>query len=321
VNETAWPSVADVYRAQRRLAGVARRTPLERADWLSERADVEVHLKLECWQRTGSFKLRGAYNAVVARAAEWQGRGLVTASAGNHGQAVALAARDAGGRATVFVPAGSAEAKVSRIRALGAELRTVEGTYDDAQEAARCFARETGAVFVHAYADPLVVAGQGTVALELLEQLPDVRTVVVPVGGGGLIGGIGIVLRAADPAIRILGAQSRNSSAMHDAFAAGRVVPPPVGPTLADGLAGGVEPESFALVRRVAESIHVVEEDALPRAIGTLFRNTGIVAEGSGVAGIAALESGVLPPLDGPVVIVVTGGNIDAHVLASILAG
>ncbi|MFW5952449.1 MAG: threonine ammonia-lyase, partial [Gemmatimonadota bacterium] len=209
-----------IAAARERLAGVARPTPLARSPWLSERVGVAVHLKLECWQRTHSFKLRGAYNAVAALDPATRRRGLVTASAGNHGLAVAHAARLHGAPATVIVPRGAPATKKARIRREGAELREVEGTYDDAAAAARALADERDAHLLHAFADPEVVAGQATVGLEIVESLPDVREVVVPVGGGGLAAGVGAALRDRAPAARVLGVQSTATRAMRDAFEA-----------------------------------------------------------------------------------------------------
>ncbi|HEX6940005.1 MAG TPA: pyridoxal-phosphate dependent enzyme [Longimicrobiales bacterium] len=312
-------TLADIYRARRRIAAGAYRTPLERSDWLSEIAGCDVRLKLECWQRTRSFKIRGALSAVTALSPEDRARGLVAASAGNHGQGVALAAREAGLAATVFVPASAPATKKARIRAFGATLREVDGTYDDAEAAARAHARETGAAFVHPFADPLVVAGQGTIGLEILEDAPDVREVVVPVGGGGLIAGIGIALRAAAGAsVRVVGVQSEATRAMHDAFIAGGPVPAEVHPTLADGLAGGIEPESYERARAVTDEIRLVSEAAIAEAIRELYRRDGVVAEGSAATAVALLCATAWRPA-GPAVLVITGGNIDAGRLAGIL--
>ena len=215
---------SDVLAAARRLEGIARRTPLERSAWLSERARTDVWLKLETHQRTGSFKLRGAYNAVATLSGEARARGLVTASAGNHGQGVALAASLAGlPPAVVFVPASAPEAKKRRIARYGADLRPVQGTYDDAHHAALAHAERTGGYFVNAFSDPAVVAGQGTAGLEIVQDLPGVRTILVPVGGGGISGGVGIVARAMGSGIRVIGVQTEATSAMHASLAAGRV--------------------------------------------------------------------------------------------------
>lgn len=318
--EARFPTLAGVLAAARRLQGVARRTPLERSPWLSGRAGAEVWLKLETQQRTGSFKLRGAYNAVALLPAERRARGLVTASAGNHGQGVALAASLLGARARVFVPAGAPEAKKRRIARWGAELREVEGGYDEAHHAAEAHAAESGACFVHAFSDPAVVAGQGTVGLEIVQDLPGVRTIVVPVGGGGIVGGIGVVARAMGSGIRVVGAQTRETAAMHASLAAGRLVSPPYGPTLCEGLSGDVDERSLALAREVVDDLVLVDEAAVRRAVRRLFEEEGIVAEGSAAVAAAAVLEGAAGRIRGPAAVVLTGSNLDGARLASILA-
>ncbi|HEX6308098.1 MAG TPA: threonine/serine dehydratase [Longimicrobiales bacterium] len=309
------PRLDDVRAARGRIADIVRTTPLERSDSLSDRAGREVLLKLECWQPTRSFKVRGALNAIQSLPAAQLGRGLVTASAGNHGLAVALAARFAGARAIVFAPRTAPELKRRRIMRLGADLRADTGTYDEAEAAARAFAVESGAVFVHAFSDPAVVAGQGTIALELLEQCPALREVIVPVGGGGLISGIGLVLKALRPATRVIGVQSTQTRAMHAAFAAGHVVTVPAPPTLADGLAGCTDEASFRRARRVVDELLLVSEEEIADAIRFLYDEDAVVAEGSAAVGVAALLSGRVQAT-GPAAVVVTGGNIDGGLLA-----
>ncbi len=315
-----FPTLADVLAAARRLEGVARRTPLERSPWLSEQAGTDVWLKLETAQRTGSFKLRGAYNAIASLSAEERARGLVTASAGNHGQGVALAASLVGARALVFVPADAPEAKKRRIARWGAELREVEGGYDEAHHAAEAHAARTGATFVHAFSDPAVVAGQGTVGLEIVQELPAVRTIVVPVGGGGIAGGIGVVARAMGSGVRVIGVQTEETAAMHASLAAGRLVSPPYGATLCEGLSGDVDERSLALAAEVVDGVVLVTEAAVRRAVRTLFQEEGIVAEGSAAVGVAAVLEGAVERIGGPAAVVLTGSNVDGARLAGILA-
>ncbi|MFL5538720.1 MAG: threonine/serine dehydratase [Longimicrobiaceae bacterium] len=319
--QDAFPSLDDVRAAARRLEGVVRRTPLERSDVLSGAAGAEVHLKLEGMQRTGSFKLRGAYNRVALLSPEERARGLVTGSAGNHGQGVALAARLLGARAVVFVPEDAPEGKQRRIARHGAELRRVAGGFDDAYAAATAFAAETGAVFVHATSDPAVVAGHGTVGLEIFEDLPQVRTIVVPVGGGGLVCGVGIVARALGSGVRVVGVQTDQTAAMHASLAAGEPTTTPYGPTLCEGLSGDVDAWTLDLAREVVDEVVVVSEDAVRRAIRWLYVEEGVVAEGSAAVAAAALLEGAVPALEGPAVVVLTGSNLDAARLAPILAG
>lgn len=315
------PDRAAVATARDRLRGVARHTPLERSDWLSDVAGVPIYLKLECWQRTRSFKFRGAYNALAALDPDTRRRGLVTASAGNHGLALALAARLLDATATVFVPEGAPTTKKDRIRRAGAELREVPGIYDHAAAAARAHADATGAPFLNAFTDPNVVAGQGTVGLEILDDLADgPLDILVPVGGGGLAAGVGIAAAGAARPVRVLGIQSTATTAMHAAFAAGRVVPvDDPSSTLCDGLAGETEPVAYERARRVVDGITLVGEAAVAPAIRDLYRNEGVVAEGSGAVGVAAILAGDVH-LDSPTAVVITGGNIDASVLARIFS-
>lgn len=314
---TLGPTVDEIRDAHRQMAGAIRRTPLERSLWLSSLAGHDVWFKLECWQRTRSFKIRGAYNAVQRLSDEERAHGLVTASAGNHGQALALAARELGASATIFVPTTAPETKKARIRAYGAQLDALSPTYDDAELAAIAFAEETGRTFVNAYSERDVVAGQGTVGLEIVEDLPGVTNIVVPVGGGGLIAGIGLALESMTD-IRITGVQSTRTTAMYDAFQAGRVVESPVPPTIADGLAGQVDEASFTRARAVVDEMILASEAAIPAAIRKLFIADGVVAEGAAATSVAAICEGALK-LDGPTVLVITGGNIDAGLFASIL--
>ena len=315
-----FPTLADVLAAARRLEGIARRTPLERSPWLSEQAGTDVWLKLETAQRTGSFKLRGACNAIASLSAGERARGLVTASAGNHGQGVALAASLVGARALVFVPADAPEAKKRRIARWGAELREVEGGYDEAHHAAQAHAARTGAAFVHAFSDPAVVAGQGTVGLEIVQELPEVRTIVVPVGGGGIAGGIGVVARAMGSGVRVIGVQTEETAAMHASLSAGRLVSPPYGPTLCEGLSGDVDERSLALAAEVVDGVVLVTEAAVRRAMRRLFQEEGIVAEGSAAVGVAAVLEGAIDRIGGPAAVVLTGSNVDGARLAGILA-
>jgi threonine dehydratase len=311
-------SLATVLEAEGRLAGVVRTTPLARSAWLSRLAGSDVFLKLETQQRTGSFKLRGAYNAVTALSAGERARGVVTASAGNHGQGVALAASLLGARATVFVPADAPAAKKRRIAGFGAELREVRGGSDDAHREAEACAARTGARFVHAFSDPVVVAGQGTVGMEIVRALPGVRTIVVPVGGGGLIGGIGVVARAMGSGVRVVGVQSEQTAAMHDSLAAGRLVSPAYGPTLCEGLSGDVDARSLALAGQVVDAMVLVGEAAVARAMRMTYVEEGVVAEGSAAVAVAALLEGAVRA-EGPTVLVLTGGNVDAARLAAVL--
>lgn len=314
------PTIADVLEAARRVRGVARVTPLERSHALSEVAGTGVFLKLENLQRTGAFKLRGAVNALASLDAGARAGGVVTASAGNHGVGISWASGTLGIPATVFVPATAAATKRRRIARYGATLREVPGGYDEAHHAAEAYAAGTGLPFVNAFSDPAVVAGQGTVGLEVFSELPEVRTLVVPAGGGGLVGGVGIVARALGPGVRVIGVQTEATSAMHESLRAGELRSVPVLPTLCEGLSGDIDARSLALARRVVDEVVLVTEAGVRRAIRFLYEEEGIVAEASAAVVAAAFLEGKLPGLRGPVAAVVSGGNIDAALLAAILS-
>jgi threonine dehydratase len=307
------PSPADIRAAALRLRGIIAPTPLTHSPALSERAGggSDVYLKCEQLQRTGSFKLRGAYNALATLSPEARARGVVASSAGNHGLGVAYAARALGIRARLFVPATAPAVKREGIAALGAEVDASYADYDAAHHAAEQFAREQGITFVNPCAGEPLLAGQGTVGLEILEALPGVRAVVVPVGGGGLVGGIAALFREVAPTIRIIGAQSENTDAMAASLAAGHRVDVAVPPTLAEGLAGQIDEEGYAIGRIALDEIVTVSERAIADAIGWLAREHAMRVEGSGAVGVAALLGGAVRAPSGPLAVVLTGGNID----------
>lgn len=307
-----------ITAAARRLSGVVRRTPLRRSDALSALAGGDVWLKLECDQLTGSFKLRGAFNRLAALGEAGRARGVVAASAGNHGLGVAWAARHFGTAATVFVPATAPAVKRDGIARLGATIDARASDYDAAHAAALDFAAQHGAPFINPCAGDELLAGQGTVAVEILEDLPDVRAIVVPVGGGGLVGGIASWTRVTSPALRILGAQSERTDAMARSLAAGRVVDIGHDPTLAEGLAGAIDEEGLAIGRVALDAIVRVPEDEIARAIGWLADAESVSAEGSAAVGVAALRAGLLGALPTPAVLVISGGNIDPGRLAEL---
>jgi threonine dehydratase len=308
---------SDVQAAAARIAPYVRRTPLEESLWLSQLTGDTVTLKLECWQPTGSFKVRGAFNAIASLGAAERMRGLVTASAGNHGQAVARAAARFGAGAVIFVPRSAPDAKKSRIRAYGATLDETSATYDDAEDAAFAYAREHGATFVHPYSDAAVVAGQGTIALEIIDEMPDVRNIIVPVGGGGMLAGMATVL--GPRGVRVIGVQSDATPNMHAALEAGALVECPIIPTLADGLAGRTDALNVRRLQSLGTPVHLVPESSLAAAIRDLFVHDGVVAEGAGVVPVAALRTLALG-LEGPTALVISGRNIDAPKLARMLA-
>ena len=310
-------TAADVRRAAGRLRGVIRRTELRRSVRLSAHTGRDVWLKLENDQLTGSFKIRGAYNAVASLSDSERSRGVVTASAGNHGRGVALAAQQLGISATIFVPRTAPRVKVDGIRACHATIDDASAHYDETHARAIAFASANGITYVDPCVGAPLVAGQGTVGLEILEDLPNVGTLVVPVGGGGLVGGIGAYVREMAADVRIIGAQSANTNAMARALEAGRIVETPVLPTLADGLAGAIDEHGLDVGRHAIDEMVVVDESEVAHAIALLAREENVIAEGSGAVGVAALLRGVVGP--DPIAVVISGGNIDSHVIAEIL--
>jgi threonine dehydratase len=308
-----------VHDAAERLRGVVVRTPLRHSPALSRLAGVETWLKLECLQATGSFKLRGAFNALACIPESRRANGVVASSAGNHGLGVARAARELGIRATIFVPSTAPAVKRDGIVALGATVDSSRPNYDAAMDAALEHAARTGALFVNPCAGDDLLAGQGTVALEILDDLPDLTAVIAPVGGGGLVGGIASVLRSAAPDVRILGAQSERTDAMARSLAAGRIIDIGHAPTLAAGLAGAIDDEGLAIGRSALDGISVVSEDSIAAAIAWLWREEALPVEGSGAVGVAVLLDGALGLTAGPVAVVISGGNIDPPRHAAVL--
>jgi len=305
------PTPAEVREAASRIANVVRRTPLIPSPALSALAGGEVLLKLECTQVSGSFKIRGALNALLMLTPAERARGVVASSAGNHGRGIAMAAELLGVRATVFVPASAPAIKRDGIASHGATVDATHPTYDEAETAARLFAGTTGATFVSPCTGRTLLAGAGTVALEVLDDLPDLRTLVVCVGGGGLVGGIGGYLRGMAPAVRILGAQGVRTNAMTLALASGAPADIPDLPTLADGLTGLVDAEMLAQGQAALDGIVTVEEEAIAEAIAWCHREHGLTVEGAGAVGVAAIRSRRLKPQAFPAVLTVSGANID----------
>ncbi len=307
-----------VHGAARRIAPHVRRTPTERSAALSGLAGREVYLKLENLQHTGAFKIRGALNAIlqldeVARAA-----GVITASAGNHGQGVAFAARVVGVPACVVLPHGVPLAKLTAIQRTGAETVLIDGGYDDAHVAAESLARERGMTYVHAFDDDAVIAGQGTVALELLADA-DVDTLVVPVGGGGLIAGIALAVAGRSPRPRIVGVQSAGASAFAESFGLGHAVERPAA-TIADGIAVRRPAErTLEIVRRLVDDVVTVSDEAIARAIVVLLERHKLLAEGAGAASVAAVLEANGRVGGQRVGAIVSGGNIDPNLLGKVL--
>lgn len=312
--------LADIEAAALGLAGVAHRTPLQGSRWLSGPVGGPVLLKCENLQRAGSFKIRGAYTRISRMSPADRACGVVAASAGNHAQGVALAARLLGTPATVFMPEGASITKENATRDYGAEVVTAGVTIDEALIAATDFAAATGALLVHPFDHPDIVAGQGTVGLEILQQCPDVATVVVCTGGGGLLAGIACAVKAIHPQVRVVGVQAAGAAAYPGSLAAGRPVGLPAMATMADGIAVGRPGQvPFDLVRDLVDDIVTVDEATLARAVLLLLERAKLVVEPAGAAAVAALLAAAVPELTPPVVAVVSGGNVDPLLLLRII--
>jgi threonine dehydratase len=303
---------ASILDAARALEGVAVRTPLLPAPWLSDRIGAEVRLKCENLQRAGAFKVRGAYTALARMPAAARERGVIAFSSGNHAQGVALAAKLFGVRAVVVMPTTAPPVKVEGARRLGAEI-ILEGTTSvERQRRAEAEAAERGLTIVPAFDDPDIIAGQGTVGVEISEQWPDVEAVLVPVGGGGLVSGIAAWLRHALPTVRIIGVEPENAPAMALSVNAGEPVTIQSRPTVADGLMP-VRPGdlNFAHVRAFVDDVVLVSDDAIVEASRLLLAQSKLVVEFSGAATVAALLSGAWQPAGRRTVTVLSGGNMD----------
>ncbi len=312
-------TVADVRAAQELLRGVSRVTPLRSARWLSEKVGGPVDLKCENLQRAGSFKIRGAYNRIARLSDAERARGVVAASAGNHAQGVALAAKMLGVTATVFMPTGAPIPKVSATRGYGAHIEFVGTTIDECLVAARAFEAETGAVLIHPFDHPDIVAGQGTVGLEILAQRPDVKTIVVCTGGGGLLAGIAVAVKAIRPDVRIVGVQAAGAAAYPNSLAQGHPVQLASMSTMADGIAVGLPGDvPFALVQHLVDDIRVVDDGALARALVLTLERSKLVVEPAGAAALAAVLDDPTS-FEAPVVVVVSGGNVDPLLLLRVI--
>ncbi|MGH9409857.1 MAG: threonine ammonia-lyase [Vicinamibacterales bacterium] len=314
--------IDDIRGAAARIAPHILRPPVRRSEWLS-RARGAVLFKVETVQPTSSYKIRGAFNAVLRlREASRDGAAvsrLVTASAGNHGRALAFAAQTLGFPLTVFIAANAPAAKIDPIRAAGADVRACRD-YDEAEREAKLFAKASGGVFISPYSHPDVIAGAGTIGLELVDDIPELAAVVVPVGGGGLISGIGLAVKALSPSTRVVGVEVAASCPFTKSLAAGRLVTIDVQPSLADGLTGNLDPDTitFDIVRTVVDEVVVVDETDLRRALAGMVAREHLLLEGAAAAGPAALVSGKVNA-SGTIAVVLTGANIDPAKLMDVL--
>lgn len=308
------PTVTDVYDARRRIGTRLPRTPLLPSSWLSSIADGDVFLKIESLNLTNSFKIRGAMNAALrlSEGIDTQLPTIVTASAGNHGRALALAAEELGLACVVFTPESAPEAKQNAIRRHGAVLHA-DGDYDAAEAQAKKFAEAEGGVYISPYNHPDVIAGAGTIGLELVEAMPSFDVIVIPLGGGGLAGGVGLAIKAAAPNATIVGVEVEASSPFTLSLEAGRITEITPRPSLADGLVGNLEAGSmtFALVQQVVDRVVTVSEEELARAMKGLATEERLIVEGAGAASVAAVMAGKASAPGQRVISLVTGGNVD----------
>jgi len=309
----------DIYAARRRMGTWVRRTPFERSQLLSELTGGEVYLKLENRQLTGSFKIRGASNRIALLTPDERRRGVVAASSGNHAQGVAYAARQLGVRAAIVVPGNTPKMKRDAIRALGADLTVHGNEYMDAERLAQNMSREGGMPFLSPYNDPDLIAGQGTVGLEMVEDGPELDAVLVPVSGGGLISGVSTVIKAASKA-EVIGVQTIASPVMHESIKAGKIVDIPMYDTVAEGLHGGIEQGSvtFPICQKLVDDWIDVKEATIVDALRLMLLRHHEVIEGSGAVGVAALMENPKRFKNKRVGVVISGGNIDEDLLSRI---
>ena len=315
-------TLRDIYRARRTIAPYVRRTPLARSASLSAKTGAEVCLKLESLQDTGAFKLRGATNRLMHLSEAERARGVIAVSTGNHGRGVSAAAHRLGIRAVICMSDLVPDNKIQAIKDLGADVRIVGHSQDDAEVEARRLVEEEGLVWVSPFDDPFVIAGQGTIGLELLEDMPDIDTAIVPLSGGGLIGGIALALKSASRDIRVIGVTMENGAAMYESQRAGKPVPVDEAPSLADSLTGSLGLENhytFELVRDHVDDMLLVSEEQIADAIRHAYRQERLIVEGGASVGIAALLNGLAGDIGAKAAVVISGGNIDMDKFARIV--
>lgn len=315
-------TLRDIYYARQTIAPLVKRTPLIQSQWLSAHTERNVYLKLENVQETGAFKLRGAANRLLSLSPAERQRGVITVSTGNHGRAVAYVAQKIGIRAVICVPELVLPHKVEAMQRLGAEVIIHGRTQDEAEIHALALQNAQGLTMVSAFDDPAIIAGQGTIGLEILEDLPQVESVVIPLSGGGLLGGIAVAVKSASPAIQVIGASQALGPAMHLSLQAGQPVPVVEEPSLADSLLGGiglVNHYTFALCQQLIDKVVLLNEGEIAAAMAHALRQEHLVVEGGGSVGISALLHRKVGDLGQQVVVVVSGGNVATEKLYAIL--
>jgi threonine dehydratase len=314
-------NLKNIQEARKAIAPFIKRTPLVQSQFLSTSCGCSVFLKLENLQITNSFKPRGVFNKLLHLTAEEKDQGIITASAGNHGEAVAYAAQKLNYYARVVVPRTTPKVKIEGIRKYGADLVLFGETYDEAEHKAKELARKDGCAYVSPYNDELIIAGHGTAGLEILEALPNVDIVMVPLGGGGLISGVSIAIKSIRPEAQVIGVQSKSSPVMYESLKAGKIVEvqKATEKSVAEGLSGNVGPITFEIVQKYVDRIVLAKEETLRHAIYLLWNYDKQVVEGSGAAAVAPVMENKPLFKDKLVVSVVTGGNIDSDLFQSIL--
>jgi len=316
-------TLQDIQKAQKAIAPYAKHTPLCRSEFLSQLCKANIYLKLDNLQPTHSFKVRGVMNKLLNLTAEEKAKGVVTASAGNHGQAVAFGAKELDFSAKVVVPTNTPKVKVEGIERFGADLLLFGENYPEAEAEAKRMAAEQRRLYISPYNDESIVAGHGTAGLEILQDKPEIDTVVVPVGGGGLISGISIAIKSLKPNTQIIGVQSQAVPIMYESLKAGRIIPPHrhEQTTVAEGLSGGIEKGSitFNIAQKYVDKVILVKEATIRKAVYLLCKNEGQVVEGSGVAGVAMLLENSSDFTGRSIALEVTGGNIDQSLLRTII--
>lgn len=310
-------SIAKIYDAAKVLGKVAKKTDLILSKTIIE--DKELYLKAENLQMTGSFKLRGAYYKISKLTDEQKAKGIIACSAGNHAQGVALAAQKNNIKATIFIPATAPISKVEATRKYGADIKLIDGVYDDAYNSACEFQKETNGEFIHPFNDEDVIAGQGTIGLEILEQLPDINAVIVPIGGGGLIAGIAYAIKQLKPSCKVYGVQAQGAGSMYKSFKDKKITELPSVQTFADGTAVKRPGDlTFELCQEYVDDIVTVSDDEVASAILSLMEKQKIVAEGAGALSVAAAMFGKVP-FEEKTVCIVSGGNIDVNILSRVI--
>lgn len=307
-------TINDVHKARTRISKWVSPTPLRHSSFLSAHADRPVKLKLETMHDTGAFKLRGASNALLSLSDEARNAGVIAVSSGNHGRGVAYAATKLGTKCVIYMSSLVPDVKVDAIRDLGAEVVITGNSQDDAEHAAMARTAQDGLTFIHPFDDPDVIAGQGTISLEILDAMPDVANVIVPLSGGGLFAGVAMAIKALKPDVRLIGVTMENGAAMIEALKAGGLVPIEEIASHADALGGSLGAENhytFEMTKNLIDETLLLSEDEIAAAMRTLFIEDRIVAEGGGAVGVGALMSGRLNLAPGPVAIIISGCNVE----------